>query len=64
VREVAAVRERHAEQRVARPQRRGVTAWLACEPECGCTFAQGAPNSFLARSMAMVSTMSTYSQPP
>ena len=40
------------------------TAWFACEPECGCTFAHGAPNSFFARSMAMVSAMSTYSQPP
>src|SRR5438067_1563665 len=27
------------------------TAWFACEPECGCTFAHGAPNSFFARSL-------------
>ena len=40
------------------------TAWFACEPECGCTFAHGAPKSFFARSMASVSAMSTYSQPP
>jgi len=33
--------------------------WFACAPECGCTFAQGAPNSFFARSMAMLSAMST-----
>ncbi len=36
----------------------------ACEPECGCTLAQSAPNSVFARSMASVSAMSTNSQPP
>ena len=40
------------------------TAALACEPECGCTFAQSAPKSCLARSMASCSTTSTCSQPP
>jgi hypothetical protein len=40
------------------------TAWFACEPECGCTLAHCAPNSFFTRSMASVSAMSTYSQPP
>ena len=40
------------------------TAWLACEPEWGCTLTCSAPNSSLARSMASVSTTSTYSQPP
>jgi 3-deoxy-D-manno-octulosonate 8-phosphate phosphatase (KDO 8-P phosphatase) len=39
-------------------------AAFACAPECGCTFAHVAPNSFFARSMANVSTSSTTSQPP
>ena len=40
------------------------TDWLACEPECGWTLAKAAPNSCLARSIAIVSISSTYSQPP
>ena len=39
-------------------------AWLACEPECGCTLTYSAPKSFLARSRARFSTISVYSQPP
>ena len=39
VREVAAVLERHAEDGVARMQRRVEHGWLACAPECGCTLA-------------------------
>ena len=34
-------------------------AWLAVEPECGCTLANWHLNSFLARSMARVSASST-----
>ena len=37
---------------------------LACAPECGCTLAYSAPNRLLARSRAMVSILSTCSQPP
>ena len=33
-------------------------------PECGCTFACSARKSFLARSIANCSTVSTFSQPP
>jgi len=40
------------------------TAWLAWEPELGCTLAASAPNSFFRRSMASCSATSTYSQPP
>ena len=39
-------------------------AALACAPECGCTLAKPAPNSFLTRSIASVSATSTYWQPP
>ena len=39
-------------------------AMLACDPECGWTFAWSAPKSALARSMASCSTLSTTSQPP
>ena len=41
-----------------------VTAMFACAPECGCTFAYSQPNSFFARSIAMVSISSTLTQPP
>jgi hypothetical protein len=40
------------------------TAWFACAPECGWTLANWQLNSFLARSIARVSMISTYSQPP
>ena len=40
------------------------TAWLACAPLCGCTLAKLQPNSFVTRSIASVSAMSTNSQPP
>jgi hypothetical protein len=40
------------------------TAWLACEPECGWTFAYSEPKSFFARSIASDSATSTNSQPP
>ena len=39
-------------------------AWLAVLPECGCTLAKLQLNSCLARSIASVSTSSTYWQPP
>jgi len=55
----AAHRERHAEDRLAGLEQRRVDGLVGLEPECGCTFAQGAPNSFFARSMAIVSAMST-----
>ena len=35
-----------------------ITAPLACAPECGWTLAKPQPNSFLARSIASVSTAS------
>ncbi len=40
------------------------TAWFIWLPELGCTLAKLQENSFLARSIASVSTMSTYWQPP
>ena len=40
------------------------TAWFIWLPELGWTLAKFAPNNFLARSIASVSTTSTYSQPP
>ena len=40
------------------------TAMLAELPQCGCTFTWSAPNSFLARSMAIFSATSTHSHPP
>ena len=40
------------------------TAWFIWLPELGWTLANWQPNSFLARSIARFSTMSTYSQPP
>ena len=39
-------------------------AWFIWLPEFGCTLANCAPNSFLARSIASVSATSTHSQPP
>ncbi len=41
-----------------------ITAWFACAPEWGCTFACLHPNSSHARSMASRSAVSTCSQPP
>jgi hypothetical protein len=41
------------------------TAWLACEPEFGCTLACSAPNSFLsAVDGELLDPRSTNSQPP
>ena len=40
-----------------------LSAKLAGVPACGCTLAYSAPKSFLALSIAIVSTSSTYSQP-
>ena len=40
-----------------------ITAPLACAPECGWTLAKPQPNSFLARSIASVSTVSDGPQP-
>jgi hypothetical protein len=40
------------------------TAWFIWLPELGWTLANWQPNSCLARSIASVSTTSTYSQPP
>jgi hypothetical protein len=40
------------------------TAALACEPECGCTLAYSASNSFCARSMASDSILSMTSPVP
>ena len=39
-------------------------ATLAEAPECGCTFAKLHPKSLVTRSIASVSAMSTYWQPP
>ena len=39
-------------------------AWLAVEPECGCTLANLHLKSVLARSIASVSASSTNWQPP
>ena len=36
-----------------------ITAWFACEPECGCTLAKAQSNSRLARSIASCSATST-----
>ena len=40
-----------------------ITAPFACAPECGWTLAKAQPNSFLARSIARVSTASDGPQP-
>ena len=40
------------------------TAMLADAPEWGCRFAWSAPNRLLARSMPMVSALSTSEHPP
>ena len=64
VRQVAAVREPHAEDGVPGFSIAMYTAALAWLPECGWTLANCALNSALARSIASCSAMSTYSQPP
>jgi len=52
VREVAAFGEAHARNVSPGFSSAKNTAWFACEPEFGCTFAAPAPNSAFARSIA------------
>ena len=40
------------------------TDWLACDPECGCTLANFAENSFFSLSIARSFISSTNLQPP
>ena len=61
MREVAAMREVQAEDRVARLEHRAEASMLAVDPECGCTLACSAPKSCLARSRARFSTTSANS---
>ena len=62
--EMASMREIQTHDRVAGVEHGKYTAILAELPECGWTFTCSAPKSFLARSIARFSAISTCSQPP